>query len=200
MFAPGEVIRSLDGAWRLVLNRPEALRFFNFSAEGFWRSFGAVFLVAPFYLIVALADRSALIADPVTAPSFNDTAFWWMKAFTLAIDWLAFPILLAALAGFIGMRRTYPAYIVARNWGAVLTVPPFALITLLGAAGLMSSEAAVLPSLAAIAFALRYGYVCARRALAVEVDVAVLMVILDFLVSLAVLRVIGRISGITLPG
>jgi hypothetical protein len=200
LFDAREIARALDGTWRLLLNRADAMRFFNVSTDGFWRSFAAIFLVLPFYLLTVLTDREAMLADPATAPDFDETTFWWIKLLTLAVDWVSLPILLALLAGFLGIRRNYPTFMVVRNWGAVLTIPPFALIALLEQIGIVGSDVALILSLAALGVALRYSYIAARRALAVGMDVAVLFVLLDFLVSLAVVRLIGRLSGVEMAG
>ena len=58
-----EIERSLTGAWRLFLGKPDAMRFFDASVEGFWRSFGAIVLVAPLYALTALADRHDMLTD-----------------------------------------------------------------------------------------------------------------------------------------
>jgi hypothetical protein len=200
VFDAREITRALDGTWRLLLNRPDALRFFNITSDGFWRSFAAVFLVLPFYLLTVLTDRDAMLADPTTATLFDETTFWAVKIVTLGVDWVALPILLAALAGFLRIRRNYPTFMVVRNWGAVLTIPPFALIALLEEIGIVDADIALILSLAALGVALRYSYMAARRALVVGMDVAVLFVLLDFLVSLAIVRIIGRLSGVEMAG
>ncbi len=190
-----EIERSLTGAWRLFLDKPDALRFFDVTADGFWRSFRAIILVAPFYAVTALADRHDILSDSVPDDAFSDTAFWFGKAVTLCLDWVTLPILLGVLAGFIGLRRGYPAYIVARNWATVLMIVPFAAIGLLDYFDMMSPELLFLPSVAALAVVLRMSYLIARRTLQVGVDVAIGLVALDFLVSLAIVMIVSRVFG-----
>src|SRR5665213_1786816 len=105
-----EIERALTGAWRLFLNKPDAMTFFDTGVDGFWRSFQAIVLVAPCYAVAALADRTTY-ADDIGAGQFSDAGFWTTKAVSLCVDWVALPILLALLSGFIGIRRAYPAYI-----------------------------------------------------------------------------------------
>lgn len=57
-----EIARSLTGAWRVFLDKPDAAQFFDLSVEGFWRSFRAFGLMIPFYGLVAAAEYRALIA------------------------------------------------------------------------------------------------------------------------------------------
>jgi len=188
-----EAGRALTGAWRLFLNKPDALQFFDTGVDGFWRSFEAILLVAPCYAVAALADRVAVIHS-LPPDSFSDGVFWPAKAVSLCLDWVAFPILVALLSGFIGIGRGYVPYIAIRNWAAVLMTLPFAAIALLQLMGI-SDDVLLLPSLIALAFSLRLTFVIARRTLGVAADVAAGLVALDWLVSIAIVTIVGRITG-----
>jgi hypothetical protein len=191
-----EIARSLTGAWRLFLGQADAMRFFDTSVDGFWRSFRAIILLAPLYGLTALADRYDMLTDADPADDVANSAFWAAKALTLAVDWVTLPILLSLIAGFIGIRRGYPGYIVARNWATVLMIVPFAVIGLVDLTGMASPTMLVLPSLAALAATFRMSYEIARKALGVGADVAVAFVALDFLVSLAIVMTANRLFGI----
>jgi hypothetical protein len=190
-----EIGRSLTGAWLVFLGRPGAMRFFDASSEGFWRSFQAIALVAPFYALTAIADRRATLAAALPDAD-GPPAFWAAKAFLLALDWVTLPLLLAALAGFLRIKPRYAAYVVARNWSTVLAVAPFGAVALLDIIGLLPGDAVMIPSLVALVFALRVSYMVARTALAAPVDVAIGYVVFDFLVSLALVRILGRLLGV----
>ncbi len=192
-----EIVRSLTGAWRLFLGKPDAMRFFDASVDGFWRSFRAIILVAPLYGLTALADRHDLLTDANPTDDFTNVQFWAAKALTLGLDWLTLPLLLGLIAGFIGIRRGYPGYIVARNWATVLMIVPFAAIGLIDLAGLATPTMLVLPSLVALVATFRMSYEIARKSLGAGADVAVAFVILDFLVSLAIVMTANRLFGIT---
>lgn len=189
-----EIRRSLAGAWDVFLGRPGALRSFDIGSDGFWRSFRAIVLVAPLYALTVLADWQAALSAAPTPP--DGGAFAAARAITLVLDWAALPALLAALAGFLGIKRGYTAFVVVRNWSTVITILPFAAIAALDLLGLMPGDFIVIPSLAALAFALRFGYMAARVTLGVPVDVAIGFVALDFLVSLALVMTVGRLFGV----
>ncbi len=191
-----EVSRALTGAWRLFLGKPDAMRFFDTSVDGFWRSFRAIILVAPLYGLTALADRRDMLTDANPADDFSNSAFWAAKALTLALDWVTLPILLGLIAGFIGIRRGYAGYVVARNWATVLMIVPFAAIGLIDLTGTTTVAMLVLPSLVALVATFRMSYEVARKALGVSGDVAVAFVALDFLVSLAIVMMANRLFGI----
>ncbi len=191
-----EISRALTGAWRLFLGRPDAMRFFDLSVDGFWRSFRAVILVAPLYGLTALADRHDMLTDANPTDDFTNVQFWAAKSLTLALDWVTLPILLGLIAGFIGIRRGYTGYVVARNWATVLMIMPFAAIGLVDLSGLTSTSMLILPSLLALVVTFRMSYVIARKALGASGDVAVAYVVLDFLVSLALVMSVNRLFGI----
>ena len=197
MIGRDEIVRSLTGSWRLFLGKPDALRAFDTSTEGFWRSFQTIVLVVPIYLVAALGDRAASFGDVIADGTVSATTFWATEALTLALDWVALPALLAVVAGVIGIKREYSAYVVVRNWAAPLMAAPFAAASLLGGLGI-SEDFLLIPSLAALVFSLRFGYLIARRTLNAGVDVAIGMVVLDVLVSILVVKVVGRLTGIEL--
>ncbi len=194
-----EIAHSLRGAWRLFIGRADAMRFFDTSVDGFWRSFRAVILVAPLYALTALADRYDLLTDANPTDDFSNAQFWAAKALTLAVDWVTLPIILGLIADFIGIRRGYPGFIVARNWATVLMIIPFAVIGLIDLSGVVSTNMLVLPSLLALVATFRMSYAIARKALGASGDVAVAFVMLDFLVSLAIVMAVNRLFGIDSP-
>ncbi|MEX0853422.1 MAG: hypothetical protein WD036_09110 [Bauldia sp.] len=191
MITRGEIVRSLQAAWELFLDRPQAVRQFDASYGGFWRSFQAIVLIAPAYALTIL--------DAMAEDGLDEPAFMAAKWLTLALDWIALPLLLAGLAGFLDIKRGYMAYIVARNWSSVLAVLPFAAISLLSLIGLIDARLLFLPSIIALAVALRFSYQIARRALGVAVHAAIGFVALDFLVSLGVAMLVGRLFGVAVP-
>ena len=198
MIGPAEIQRSLTGAWRMFLGRPDAMRAFDTSNDGFWRSFQAIVLIAPLYALTAIADWRATLAavPPDSELPFGPDAFWFSKALLLGLDWVTLPILLAWLGGFLGIKQRYAAYIVARNWSTVVAVAPFGAVALLDLLGLLPGDAVLIPSLVALVFALRLSYMVARTALAAPVEIAVGYVVFDFLVSLALVRIVGRLLGV----
>ena len=194
-----EIVRSLNGVWLLFLDKPDALRLLDTTYRGFWRSFQAIILVAPAYGLTVMADRRTLLSSAIADGAFDETAYMTAKWLTLAVDWAALPLLLAGLGAWLGIRRGYAAYIVARNWSAVLLSIPFAAVAVLDLTGLVTGQLLFFPAVIALAVALRLSYVIARRALSVATNVAIGFVVLDFLVSLGIARLIGRLIGVEAP-
>ena len=191
-----EIRRSLEGAWLLFLNRAEAMRFFDLTVAGFWRSFQAIILIAPLYALTAIADERHVLTDSVVEVGFSEPAYILEKALTLGIDWITFPILLAVVARAIGVERTYSAYVVARNWSAVVSAVPFGVIALLTMLGVFSDSIGAILSLITIAVVLRYNFIVARTALGVTIGLAVAVVVSDFLVSLLIANGMDALFGV----
>jgi hypothetical protein len=191
-----EISRALRAVWLLFLDRSGAMSLFDTTTEGFWRSFQAILLVAPVYAFVTLADQQFYLADPDIGPTFDSATFFFARAVTLSIDWVTFPILLALLGGWLGIRSGYAAFIVARNWGNVFTIVPYAAVSLLELAGVAEGGLILVPAVVALAAALRLGYITARRALGVSIDMAIGFVVLDFLVSLGLSAGIAYLFGV----
>lgn len=183
MLTRDEITRSLTGAWELFLDRPGAMRFFDMSVDGFWRSFAAVVLVVPSYAFAVLADQRMAAADP-TLPLESGAGLVIHNGIGLLLDWIALPLILALLARPLGIARHYPEFVVARNWCAVIAAVPFGVIGLLIVAGVVGTDFGSLLMLAALVAVLRYNYVIARRSLEASVGFAIGIVVLDFVVSL----------------
>jgi hypothetical protein len=190
-----EIVRSLTGAYEVFLDRPNASQHFDLSINGFWRSFRAIVLVAPLYALSAIAERAVALGDPSVAADFNDGLFILDKAAALIIDWVALPVVLALLASRIGIARTYPAFIIVRNWAAVLSILPFALIGLLFTVGTFGPDTADIMTLAGLIIVLRYNYLIARRVMEAPVGLAVAVVVGDFILSMAIASAVDLVFG-----
>lgn len=191
MLARDEIARSLTGAWELFLDRPGAVRRFDVSIDGFWRSFAAVVLVIPSYAFAVLADERMAAAVDLAATAQGGAAMAIEKGLALAVDWVALPLILAALARPLGIGRHYATFVIARNWCAVIAAVPFGAVGLLMAIGLVGADLGSVLMFAALVAVLRYNYLVARRALEASLGFAIGIVILDFAVSLTIALALG---------
>lgn len=175
-----EVTRSLGGAAALFLGRKEGLVALDRSLDGFWRSFLAILLVLPFDAITIFAiDRTSR-----GTPGFGPLFVQHLPA--VLIDWIAFPILLAALARPLGISRRYASYVVARNWAAPIAMAILTVPYLLSGAGWVPPEGSALLMLIATLVVLRYHYVIVRIALGTPVGTSIGIVVTDLLLSLVI--------------
>ena len=184
---------NLAGAWQLMLGRPEGLNRLDTSIEGFWRSFAAIVLLAPFAYLsllsqMALEAAAATEAAPATGGSLG------LNAIALLVDWFTFPLIFALLARPFGLASRYVPFIVARNWASVIIAALLAVVHTLHLVGVLPAAAMPYVLLGAIAVALRFSYLVARITLAASVAMAIPIVVLDLLVSLTIWSAFDRLG------
>ncbi|TNC15083.1 hypothetical protein FF100_05830 [Methylobacterium terricola] len=105
-----DVIRSLRGTAGLIGRRPDALRHFDVSERGFWRSFGAVWLTAPAATVALALERGT-----GTAPFQLDHVTASVLAGIVA-GFLAVPVAMIAVLRRLGRTRAYVPFVVVTNW------------------------------------------------------------------------------------
>ena len=169
-----EIARSLTGAWRLLLLDPGAMRQFDISIGGFWRSFFAALLVAPLYVLRGLLDPAAIEVEAAGVGH----AVGQVLAYVLA--WAAFPVAMIFIARFLDLRSAYVGFIVALNWARVLQA--VLLVAVSGAAAVAGAGSDFL-TVTAIGAVLAYQWVVTRTALATTGPVAAALVIIDALLE-----------------
>lgn len=159
---------------------------FNISVRGFWRSFFAAVLVAPGYAVIA--GHTAASGHVETTP---DNAFA-VELLVYAAIWLAYPLVMVPLAMALGLGRRYVAFIVALNWSKVVQVGAFLTALLIGT---ILSDGPRLGFVAAANIAiLVYQWFVTRTALGTTSVVAFGLVVVEFLLSLLIAGVAGRLT------
>jgi hypothetical protein len=172
-----EIIRSLYGAYRLARIDPSGLDFFETTVAGFWRSFFAAVIIAPFYLVL-LMIRYADLSNQT--PTFR---FFAIETVAYVIAWLAFPVIMWKVAQAFDRSRHFLRFMVAYNWAAVLQNALYLPIVTLGTAGLLAAPTANALALLAVSLIVVYTWFITRTALDLGGGQAAGIVGLDFLIS-----------------
>jgi hypothetical protein len=128
-----EIRHYFEGAWRLAKGDVGGMEHFDFSAEGFWRSFWAVLIVAPGYAIL-VADQYMRRGEPV---AFWPTAI--AETLSYLLGWAAFPVLAVFLTRYFNVANRYVPLIVTLNWSSQVQIAAFLIPVALGV--LLSTEA-----------------------------------------------------------
>jgi hypothetical protein len=127
----GETLLALAGLWRFVREGAPALRWFDRSLDGFWRSFGVAIIVAPL--------QAVWIATQIAAPA--DAAGWLglitTEASIYVILWVAFPLALYYIVARPGHLLPYVDFVIIYNWINIPLVVIGLAIALLGRIGLI---------------------------------------------------------------
>jgi hypothetical protein len=182
-----EIQRSVQGAWLLAKGDTRGMNLFDFSVEGFWRSFAAMLIVAPVYALVVLAQP----APPGEPESL--TGMLLAEAVSYAVGWAAFPVAAIFLTRLLGLAAGYVPLVVANNWSAVVQIAFYAAVVVLGT--LLPGELRALALLAATLAILVYQWFVIRTALDTGGGIALGIVVVDVLLSLAVSRGMDGLLG-----
>ncbi|HJO97392.1 MAG: hypothetical protein QGF38_13145 [Rhodospirillales bacterium] len=180
MLSLREATGSLYGAYRLARFDAGGMAFFDTSVDGFWRSFYAAAMVAPFYAVL-LALRYSLEIDPP-----HPMRFFLLYADAYVISWLAFPVVMAGLSGIIGRQPQFTRYIVAYNWAAVLQNALYLPLAMLQASESLPRDAGNLFGLIVLVAVLVYIWFITRTALVVAATTAAGIVAVDFFLTLII--------------
>ncbi len=173
------VIRSIYGAWRLALLDPSGLNWFDVSIEGFWRSFFAAAIVAPFYALALVLNSEAAIAAAGVG------ALILVKGAAYILSFIAFPVVMIFLCRLLSLTNYVP-YIVAVNWSAVIQMAAFLPFVLLGASGAVSAGVAGSLLIAVSMAVLFYAWFITTVALRVSGVTAVALVLVDLLLGIVI--------------
>ncbi|WP_420412241.1 hypothetical protein [Roseibium sp.] len=197
MISTSEIRAALDGSWLLLRNQPQGMNYFDQSTQGFWRSFLVIFLLAPVFLVSALAEKKLLISENVILSEvFPENTYWLAQFLSLGIEWVMLPLVLAVLAGPIGISRQYVPFIVVRNWTSLLAYVPYLVTGLLYLMGIIPSGIMVLLSFTCLIVVLWYRFLIARIALQASASLAIGIVFLDILILLIIRELAGRLWAV----
>jgi hypothetical protein len=180
-----EFIRSIHGTWRIARLDPNALAYFNLTIDGFWRSFAALVLVAPFYIgFLALSYGHHPGLELPTSPAVSMEWYVTVKLAAFAAGWLIFPLVMVAMTRLLDLTPTYVQYIIVWNWSNVLEMVVILPALIFFLSGALPGQTAAMILMAAHVTMLFYGYLVARTGLRCKPVTAIGIVAFNFLLSL----------------
>ncbi|WP_414473293.1 hypothetical protein [Microvirga sp. M2] len=130
-----EVNRSFRGTLELLHSRAEGLKSFDMSEQGFWRSFAAIWLTLPAYIVSLAFERLRL---GLLQPDRSLLGNLWIDlvvALGHVASFVALPLAMIWVARRFHLTRAYVPFVIVTNWVTVvglllLSVP--AMLLLLG--------------------------------------------------------------------
>ncbi len=179
-----EITRALYGAWRFARLDRGALRWFELSVEGFWRSFFAFAIVAPGYAVLVYIEHAEA---PVAAGAPRIFA---VDGIAYVLQCVAYPLAMVYLCRAIGRWDRYVGFVVALNWSVVLQMALIVPARLLAASGVAAGAGDTLFYFAVIAVLL-YQWFITVTALEVSGWTATGAVALDVLIG----RIVGDLAS-----
>jgi hypothetical protein len=190
-----EVNRSVRGTLDLLNRRVEGLKAFDMSEAGFWRSFAAIWLTLPAYVVSLAFERGRLGLLRPERSLLDDLWLDVAVAFGHVIGFLALPVAMIWVTRRLGLTQRYAPFVIVTNWInvvglTILSVP--AILLLIGWAP------PALASLFTLAFAIivvRLHWFATAVTLGVSGGLALAIVGLGLGLNLAVSTLVRAITG-----
>ncbi len=190
-----EVNRSVRGTLDLLNRRVEGLKAFDMSEAGFWRSFAAIWLTLPAYVVSLAFERGRLGLLRPERSLLDDLWLDVAVAFGHVIGFLALPVAMIWVTRRLGLTQRYAPFVIVTNWInvvglTILSVP--AILLLIGWAP------PALASLFTLAFAIivvRLHWFATAVTLGVSGGLAFAIVGLGLGLNLAVSTLVRTITG-----
>jgi hypothetical protein len=121
-----EVVQALYGTWRFARLDRGAMRFFDLSHHGVWRSFWAAALCYPLYVVLLLAR---LDTDTIAQSGWLHILI--VETIGYVAGWAAFPLIVLGFCRWIGREEQGFDFIVVYNWSQVLQTALFVLVAVI---------------------------------------------------------------------
>lgn len=179
MVSPRELSVALYGAWRFATLDRAAVQFFDNTPDALWKSFNAAWLALPAYALLVLLSFTQ---HPVDAGPFRVLS---VELISYVIGWVVFPLVMVAFTDTTKCAPNYFRFITAWNWSIVLQAYFFLGISAFSASGTVPESLGGLISLVAtLAIFFYQGYI-AKTTLDVPTPVAVMIVVIDLVIAIA---------------
>lgn len=130
-----EVNRSFRGTLDLLHSRVEGLRSFDMSERGFWRSFTAIWLTLPAYIVSLAFERLRLGLLQPDRSLLDNVWIDLVVALGHVASFMVLPLAMIWIARRFNLTKAYVPFVIVTNWITamgllVLSVP--AILLLLG--------------------------------------------------------------------
>ncbi len=134
-----EYIRgSLRGAWEMARANPKAMDYFDLSSDGFWKSFWALGVMAPVYILWVFFNLQSDVAthpDMIAYPLLSESLF-----FAFILPFTAF--VMVYFTRFMKISANYAAMVIAFNWVNALVYWIVTIMTIIMASGIIGGDVA----------------------------------------------------------
>jgi hypothetical protein len=97
--------RSLKGAWELARANPNSMQFFDLTSDGFWKSFLALGVMAPVFILRAYYNMQGEGDHPIMSESIY---------FVISLPLTAFVMIY--FTRFMKIAENYAPMVIAYNW------------------------------------------------------------------------------------
>ncbi|MBT5072780.1 MAG: hypothetical protein HOJ34_07305 [Kordiimonadaceae bacterium] len=141
MTLPSYILKSLNGAWKLVQARQNPMQYFDLSSDGFWKSFWAIAVMIPAFILWAmfnLQGGSQEIREgfEISYPLLSEGIY-----FALALPLTA--MVMAYFTKFMKISDNFSSMVIAYNWVSALIYIIMAIFTMIFLSGIVGGQISV---------------------------------------------------------
>ncbi|MBZ6076558.1 hypothetical protein [Microvirga puerhi] len=163
-----EVNRSFRGALDLLNSRVEGLKAFDMSERGFWRSFAAIWLTLPAYVVSIAFERLRLGLLFPNHPLLDSFQIDFVVALGQVASVLALPVAMIWGARQLHLTHRYVPFVIVMNWINVIAMLLMSVPLLLLLLGWATPALSALFSLAFFVIVLRVQWFATKATLGLE--------------------------------
>lgn len=182
-----EIVHGLAGALRVVRLDGAVRDWFDDSLTAARRSFWGVALVFPLYMVVELLPLPEGVPQSGFDPALSTLGY--------VIAAVAFPVAAWHLTRVLGLAASYPRYLAAYNWFGTLQIAVFAPLYIAVSLGGGDLSMLLVVYVADRAVFAIYAVFLARTMLRAELGQAMILMIVDMMISQSIGQLIGAIKA-----
>jgi len=185
----GETLLALAGLWRFAREGAPALRWFDRSLGGFWRSFGVMIILAPLQVLLVGLQVNAV---PVDATGWVRLVV--VEASAYIIQWIALPVILYEVAARLQRLPPYLDFVIVYNWTGVPVQVLSVALALLASSKLIDDTAVLVLALIVNIGTLAFEWYTARQTLKFSGLACAALVAVDFSIAVVVEDLVARLT------
>lgn len=181
-----EVHRSVRGTMELLNRRVEGLKAFDMSETGFWRSFAAIWLTIPAYVVSLAFERMRLGLLQPDGHLLDRISLDVAVALAHVASFVALPVAMIWIARRLGLTQRYAPFVIVTNWITVLGLMVLSVPGLLLVLGWATAQLATFFTLAFAIVIVRLHWFATRVTLGVSGGLAAAVVSLGLTLHYAI--------------
>lgn len=180
MIVTQKTANAVLGALKLARFDVSGLKLMDASRSGFFNSFWAAVIIAPFFILfLGLKWQGGFVDTDVVRYAVVETAVYVMS-------WVLFPLLMIEVCKKFGWQEKYFAFGTARNWTVLVQNSLYLPIAMADVAGLLEITTSAPMLQVVFVYMLIYSWFVARGALGITGLAAAGIVALDLMVAILI--------------
>ncbi len=187
-----EVWRSIRGALDLLDQRVEGLSALEMSETGFWRSFAAIGLTLPDYVVTLASEQRRLAAQALGHP---DLSLALVVGLAHVAGFVALPLVMIGVARRLRLTQRLVPFVIVTNWITVLGLTLLSVPAVLLLIGWATPALSAFFTLAFAVIVLRLTWFATKVTLGVSGAFAFGVVVLEVCLNLGIGSLMHGLTG-----